>query len=251
MASGETVIPADLVERLEQVSTAVATSVLAELGYANACMTGIKSFTPGARMVGRAVTVRFVPMREDQRKRLLDERARGMPSPSHVPFHQGRPGQVIVMDAQGDLSAGVIGDVVLGHFQRVGGAGLVVDGCVRDYPALKDLGLPLFLKGVNPYASTRNKWAAAVDVPIQCAGALVLPGDLILADDDGVLAIPFELAEDLATQGLEHEALEAFIRDRIANGAPIAECYPPNPRIKEEFARAQEESRGGLGKLLS
>jgi len=237
MLTDEAVISAELAERLRQVSTAVATSVLAELGYANVCMVGVRSFTPGARLVGRAVTVRFVPLREDQRKRLLDERERGLSSPSHVPFHRAKPGQVIVMDAQGDLSAGVIGDVVAGYFQSAGGVGLVVDGCIRDYPALKPMGLPLFLKGTNPYASTRNKYAADVDVPIQCGGVLVLPGDLILGDDDGVLAFPFEVAEQVATRGIEHEALEEFVRAKIATGAPIADCYPPNPRIREEFSR--------------
>ncbi|MFN8524900.1 MAG: hypothetical protein U0821_17535 [Chloroflexota bacterium] len=238
----DTTISNELIAKYQGLTTAAVSSVMSELGYANVCMPGIRAFTPGLKMVGRAVTVRFVPIREDQKKRLADLRAQGVPLPSHVPFHRGKAGQVIVADAQGDLSAGIIGDMLIGQFHRDGGTGVVVDGAVRDYPILKDMGCPLFLKGTNPYASNRNKYAADVNVPIQCGGILVLPGDLIFGDDDGVLAYPFELAEQVAEKAAENEAVEAYAHDRILAGAPIAEYYPPGPKVREEYFR--ERGRG-------
>ena len=101
----------------------------------------------------------------------------------------------MVVDARGDMTAGVFGEMMLTYFKGRGGAGMVIDGCLRDYPNLKRLDLPLWLRGWTPNFHTQTGLMPfAVNVPIACGGVTVIPGDIIVADDDGAVVLPVALA---------------------------------------------------------
>jgi len=113
----------------------------------------------------------------------------------------------------------------------------VIHGVVRDTPFVKQVGLPVFCAGAHPSASGRDLAPVAADLPVNMAGAQVIPGDILLCDDEGVVAMPLDLAEYVASRGPDKEDLELWIRDKIAAGGSVHEYYPPNPEKEEEYRR--------------
>jgi len=191
-------------------------------------------WTPGKTVVGPALTLQFMPKREDMYG--VDEYA----DPErqlhrHVLYHT-QPGDIVVVDARGDLGSGIFGEMMLTYFYGRGGAGVVIDGCVRDYPKAKDLGLGLWLKGVTPNFHTQTALMPfAVNVPIACNNVLVMPGDIIVADDDGVVVVPIKLAPQLLEKASHHTEWEEFSRLRLSQGGDLRKYYPLSADAQAEY----------------
>ena len=101
--------------------------------------------------------------------------------------------------------------MMLTYFAGLGGAGVVIDGCIRDYGRVKELGLGLWLKGVTPnFHSQTDIFPTAVNVPIACGNTVVVPGDIIIADDDGAVVVPIALAPQLLAAASVHADWEDF-----------------------------------------
>lgn len=227
---------APLRQMLGRVTTATATAWLVQRGYHRAFMAA-PALQAGARVCGRAVTVRFGPGRPDLAPRAGD-RMQG--EPLFVVIEALREGEVLVVDAGGDCSGGTVGDILAARIKRQGGAGVVIDGAVRDFGQIRQfVGLPVWARGAH--GSGYPPFLAGLDhgVPVRCFGVTVLPGDYILADDDGAVAIPAALAAECAAAGVETEEKEAFIRGLIDAGASTREVYPPS----EDTLRRWEEAR--------
>lgn len=179
----------ELIEGLKHISSATATGELSRLGVRDAQIKGPKSWTPGKTVVGPALTLQFMPKRED----LYGENEYTDPEKQlhrHVLYHT-QPGDIVVVDARGSMNSGIFGEMMLTYFHGKGGAGVIIDGCIRDYPKAKDIGLGLWLKGVTPNFHTQTTLMPfAVNVPVACGDTLVMPGDIIIADDDGVVVVP-------------------------------------------------------------
>ncbi|MCB0122337.1 MAG: ribonuclease activity regulator RraA [Caldilineaceae bacterium] len=226
--------PKELIEGLKNIGSATAAGELSRLGIRNAQIVGPTPRTPGQVVVGPALTLQFMPKREDQYK--VDEYA----DPEkqlhrHVLYHT-QPGDVVVVDARGDLTSGVFGEMMLTFFKGAGGAGAVIDGCIRDFPHAKDLGLGLWLKGTTPNFHTQtNIFPFAVNVPIACGNNLVMPGDIIVADDDGVVVVPIALAPELLKKASEHVEWEEFSRMRLAQGGHLRKYYPLSEEGRAEY----------------
>lgn len=112
------------------------------------------------------------------------------------------PGDIIVIDAKGDLSRAVAGDFVIGMAKALGIAGFVVDGAIRDLEACKALDFPIFCKGTT-IAAGNKAGQGEINTAISCGGVSIQPGDIIVGDCDGVTAIPFASAEDVLAGSLE------------------------------------------------
>ncbi len=127
--------------------------------------------------------------------------------------------------------------MMLTFFQGRGGQGVVINGCIRDYPIVqRDLDLGLWLRGVTPNFHTQtNIYPNAVNVPIACNETLVLPGDIIVADDDGVVAVPAKLAADLADAAATHAEWEEFSRDKLLAGGHLRKYYPLSEEGRAEY----------------
>ena len=226
--------PKELIEGLKNIGSATAAGELSRLGIRNAQIVGPTPRTPGQVVVGPALTLQFMPKREDQYK--VDEYA----DPEkqlhrHVLYHT-QPGDVVVVDARGDLTSGVFGEMMLTFFKGAGGTGVVIDGCIRDFPHAKDLGLGLWLKGTTPNFHTQtNIFPFAVNVPIACGNNLVMPGDIIVADDDGVVVVPIALAPELLKKASEHVEWEEFSRMRLAQGGHLRKYYPLSEEGRAEY----------------
>ncbi|MEZ4679529.1 MAG: hypothetical protein R2932_35460 [Caldilineaceae bacterium] len=226
--------PKELIEGLKDIGSATASGELSRLGIRNPQIVGPIPRTPGSVVVGPALTLQFMPKREDQYK--VDEYA----DPEkqlhrHVLYHT-QPGDVVVVDARGDLTSGVFGEMMLTFFKGQGGAGVVIDGCIRDFPHAKDLGLGLWLKGTTPNFHTQtNIFPFAVNGPVACGNALVMPGDIIVADDDGVVVVPVKLAPELLKKASEHVEWEEFSRMRLAQGGHLRKYYPLSAEGRAEY----------------
>jgi 5-oxopent-3-ene-1,2,5-tricarboxylate decarboxylase/2-hydroxyhepta-2,4-diene-1,7-dioate isomerase len=142
-----------------------------------------------------------------------------------------------VLDCGGDVRAGTTGDILAARIKRRGGVGIVVDGALRDAAQIRDLvGIPCWSRGVH--GSGFNPVLTSLDhgQPVRCFDVTVVPGDYILADDDGLVAIPAALAHEVAEAGAEQELKETFIRGLVEQGVPIGECYPPTAQVLEQYA---------------
>jgi regulator of RNase E activity RraA len=146
------------------------------------------------------------------------------------------PGDVVVVDARGDMTAGVFGDMMSTYFKGRGGAGMVIDGALRDYPNLKKLDLPLWVRGWTPNFHTQTGLMPfAVNVPIACGGVTVIPGDIIVADDDGAVVLPVALAAKVIEQAQIHHEWEDFSRLKLMQGEPLQRYYPLHADARDEY----------------
>lgn len=232
-----------LVEELSQIGSATASSELNRLGIRDPHLRGLATWTPGKVVVGPALTLQFMPMREDQYG--VDEYA----DPErqlhrHVLYHT-QPGDIVVVDARGHLGSGVFGEMMLTYFRGRGGIGVVIDGAIRDFPQASQLGLGLWLRGTTPNFHTQTDLMPfAVNVPIACADTLVMPGDLIIADDDGAVVVPSGLAPALVERASGHAEWEEFSRMRLAEGGDLRKYYPlsDEARVEYEAWRREQEA---------
>ncbi len=226
--------PREIVEGLAHIGSATAAGELSRLGIRDPHLRGLVSWTPGAAVVGPALTLQFMPKREDvyQVAEYADPERQ---LHRHVLYHT-QPGDVVVVDARGHLGSGVFGEMMLTYFKGRGGAGVVIDGCIRDYPKAKELGLGLWLRGVTPNFHTQTDiYPFAVNVPVACADTLVLPGDIIVADDDGAVVVPATLAPQLLRAAGEHVEWEEFSRLRLAEGGDLRKYYPLSEEARAEY----------------
>lgn len=232
-------IPESVTRKLAQVSCATLTTVLGKLGYRRIFAKGVKPLTAGARLVGQALTLSYLPMREDFWPIPPEEMSE---YPQRVAIESVQPGDVLVIDARGNLEAGVLGDILAARVKARGAAGVVVDGVVRDSPAIREIGMPCYSRGVHASASMSDLLAIAVNRPAQCGGILVMPGDVVVGDEEGVVIIPLAVAEQAADQAFDQERLEIWVRQRIEAGGSTEVYYPPTEAALAEYRRWQEGS---------
>ncbi len=221
---------------LAGVSTATAAQLLIALGWRNAYLRGLlplRELGLGVRLVGRARTCRYLVRRGPEGPHDPEARRR---SPEIVLIESVEPGDVVCVDALGVPTAGIVGDILSARLKGRGAAAAIVHGAVRDAPFIKEVGLPVFAAAVHPAHSGRDLIAVDYDQPIDMAGAQVRPGDVVLADDEGAVAMPLDLAEYVAAHGPPKEELEAWIRATVAAGGWVHDYYPPTPEKAAEYA---------------
>lgn len=222
----------DTLERLRRISTPTLCTQLYRLGFRSVFLHGVRPLCPDRRMAGEAVTLRFAPARED---RASYERLADPAYPQrHAIEHVGR-GQVLVMDCRGVASAACAGDILVARLQARGAAGLVLDGGIRDFPAVQALGFPVYALGPAAPAHVVRHVAVDEQVPVGCAEVLVEPGDVMVGDGEGVVCVPRAVADRVAAGGLEQEELEAFLLEKIRGGAPLPGTYPPGEETLREY----------------
>jgi len=213
-------------DRLRLVSTATLTTQLFKRGLRNAFMQGVRPLgLYGGNLVGPAFTLRNIPARED-----LDLLSTlGNPEhPQRKAVETTPAGAVLVMDCRGDTTVASGGEILMTRLAVRGVAGMVSDGGLRDSGPISKLAMPVYCATPSAPLNLVRHHAVELNTPIGCGGVAVFPGDLIVGDADGVVVIPAHLAEEVARDAAEQEALEAFVLIRIAAGHPLPGTYPPN-----------------------
>jgi 5-oxopent-3-ene-1,2,5-tricarboxylate decarboxylase / 2-hydroxyhepta-2,4-diene-1,7-dioate isomerase len=221
---------------LSSVGTATLSVQLRKRGYTDVFLEGVHANRPGARVVGRARTLRFVPFRPD-----LFARRGGGYNAQKVAFDTVGPGEVLVIDARGERGTGTVGDVLALRAQARGAAGIVTDGGTRDFDVVAAMEIPTFSQGPHPSVLGRRHVPWEVDVAISCGGAAVEPGDVIVGDGDGVIVIPPSLAWEVAREAAAQEAEDEWVAKQVAAGASVDGLFPMNAEWR---ARYEAERRG-------
>lgn len=210
---------------LGRVTTATLSMQLLKRGLRRVWMAGPRPLERDrARFVGEAFTMRFLPLRED----LGTPESYRMAGSLREAIEAIPAGRVAVIDAHGYTGCGTLGDILLLRMRQRGAVAAVSDGAVRDAVGCRAVGLPVFCAGVAAPPSIAGLVFAGWEQPIGCGGVAVLPGDILAGDEDGVVAIPRHLADDVAEAGEEQERFERFVIHRIGQDHPVVGLYPPD-----------------------
>lgn len=234
----------ELRAKLMAAPTAGLSAQLRNRGLNQVVIEGVHSQTPGTKMVGVAKTLRFLPGRED-----LFKKYGGGFNAQKQAFDSVKPGEVLVIEGRREAGSGTLGDVLALRAKHLGAAGVVTDGGIRDYAAVKEIGLPVFGQVAHPAVLGRKHVPWEMDVAIGCGNATIIPGDIIVGDDDGVIVIPRDLVEEVVDAALAKEYEDEWVAARVAEGHPVDGLFPPTGKWKEEFqAWLQEHPQPAVGK---
>jgi 4-hydroxy-4-methyl-2-oxoglutarate aldolase len=199
-----------MADRLKAIGATTLSDALDRLAIDGQCL-GVMPFDRGMAFAGRAFTIRMVPV--------------GLSGGSVGDYIDDvEPGQVVVLDNNGRLDATVWGDILTLVAHGKGIAGTVIDGVCRDIGRSIDLGYPIFARANTMRTGKDRVTAEAYNVPVQVAGVRVEPGDWLVGDADGVVAIPAGRVEEVLQVAGEIAAAEDHIREAVLQGARLDEA---------------------------
>jgi regulator of RNase E activity RraA len=235
-------LAASVASLLETITSATLTTVLLKKGLRNVWIRGTRPLRPGQkRRVGRAFTLRFVPMRED----LATPASWSSPVSTRTAVEAMPAGCICVAGALGVTDAGIFGDILCARMRQRGVVGLVTDGVIRDLDGVLATGLDTWAQGTAAPPAVGGLTFVGWQEPIGCGGVAVYPNDVIVADSDGAVVVPAALVDEVAALAAEQERLEAWIMQEVNAGAALPGLYPPNEENKARYAAASKDKRRG------
>ena len=227
-------------ETLMGVSVATLATVLYKRGLRSQVIQGVHPVAPkGRNMVGPAVTLRYIPAREDRNGIAV---FRNADHPQRVAVDTCPAGAVLVMDSRKDPRAASAGDILVTRLMMRGAAGVVTDGGFRDAQDIGGLDIPAYYARPSSPTNLTLHEALDLNVPIGCGDAPVFPGDIIVGDADCVIVIPQDIAAEVAAEAAEMTVYEDFVVEQVKAGASIIGLYPgTRPEHAETFAAWRKE----------
>ena len=234
----------EVLERARRLPLEAMWGALQPHGYRQCFVQGLKTTRPGEKLVGRAVTMRYLPVRPDLMGML--EKTGEQWSRSHLYNIQAgdelEPGDVPVVELGGSIeNATFLGDVTALGMHVRGAAGAVIDGGVRDLEEVKEMeNFPIYYRGAHASAMS-DLMGVEWNLPVRIGKVTVLPGDLVVGDSSGVLIVPAQLAEEIVRAAQETVNVEDFKRTKIREGKnKVKDIYP---RMSPELQKEYEEQK--------
>ena len=228
-------------EQLQHVSVATISTALFKRSLRNQTIQDVRPLKrKGRNMVGPAFTLRYMPAREDRNQL---EVFRNPEHPQRKAIEDCPEGHVMVIDSRKDARAASAGDILITRLMVRGGAGVVTDGGFRDSMNIGELDIPSYHN--RPASPTNLTLHEAIEIngPIGCGDAPVFPGDIIVGDDDSVIVIPAEIADEIADETTEMTAYEDFVAERVRAGDTIIGLYPATKdESLEKFAEWRKQN---------
>ncbi|MET0871841.1 MAG: fumarylacetoacetate hydrolase family protein [Paeniglutamicibacter terrestris] len=228
--TGKQALTDEVKAKLLSVATATISGALRKRGLNNVSVDGLQATKGMKKVIGTARTLRYVPNRED----LFKTHGGGYNAQKRVIDDIG-PGEILVMEARGEKGSGTLGDILAMRTQVRGAEAIITDGGVRDLDAVAALDIPTFHNGAHPAVLGRKHVPWDTDVAVGCGGTTIVPGDIVIADADGILVIPPHLAAEIADEVVESERQDTFVFLNVKNGHQIKGLFPMNADWKAKY----------------
>ena len=252
---GRPKVPDELIEKVRGLSLEEVFAVLPAKKFRNQYAgAGWQIMHPDQKLVGRAVTVQFMPARPDIQKPLdEDAKTKGV---SDIPAHQRvidilQPGDVLVADLFGLIDGGtIVGDnLAMAIHTATKTGGLVVDGGIRDLEGIFPIGMPVYYRGAHPsFLSYDKVMVTGVNVPVRIGDATVMPGDVVLGDREGLYFIPPQHLKEVLDRADETHVHDEWTKSKFQSGNYKSSDLYGSPRIPELKKEYDEYKKKKLGR---
>lgn len=238
---GRPKVPESLIQRARGMSSEEVWAILPGKNYRNQYEGGFRVLHPDKKLVGRAFTVQFMPVRPDVDDVLTaNAKAKGFARwNNQVAIDMLQPGDVLVVDLFGKTEGGTIVGDNLFYYTMLAtkGGGLVVDGSIRDLEGIKDMDMPAYFRNVHP-TPIGNVMLTGINIPIRIGNVTVMPGDLVFGDPEGVYFIPPQLVEQVVDNADVIHVHDEWTRKKFDEGKyKSSDIYgsPRDPALKKEY----------------
>jgi 4-hydroxy-4-methyl-2-oxoglutarate aldolase len=238
---GRPKVPDALIERARGLSSEEVWTILPKEGFRNQYADGFKVLHPGTKLVGRAFTVQFMPLRPDL-DGVINTRAKAAGLPrftNQTAIDMLQPGDVLVVDLFGQQEGGtIVGDKLFYYIMKTTkNGGLVVDGSIRDLEGISRMDMAAYFREAHPSA-INNVMISGINIPVRIGKVTVMPGDLVFGDAEGVYFIPPALVQKVVDNADEVHVHDEWTRKKFDEGKyKSSEIYgtPKDPELKKEY----------------
>lgn len=248
---GRPKVPDNLLEKMQALSAEDVWTVLPGKGFTNQFEGNWRILHPGKKLIGRAVTVQFMPVRSDLQEIIASEgKSKGkFGGQNQWAIDQLQPGDVIVVDIFGKTEGGTfVGDNLAYYiWKKTKTGGMVIDGAIRDLEGISGFDMGAYFRGVHP-TPISNVMLTGFNVPVRIGNTTVMPGDIVMGDREGVYFVPPQMVEPVLKRAEEIKVHDEWTKKKFDEGKyKSSDIYgsPHDPALVKEYEEYKKKELGG------